>query len=81
MIGTIRTSLLTMMLAAWSAVAMAQNAPGGTENAPGTATPSPTTTGAVGNGDMGTWLWVVLAVVIIAGLLYYFLGRGRGTRI
>ncbi|MEZ0170456.1 hypothetical protein [Microvirga sp. TS319] len=81
MIGTIRTSLSTMMLAASSIVAMAQNAPDGTSGSPGTATPSPAATGAVADGDMSTWLWVVLAVVIIAGLLYYFLGRGRATRI
>lgn len=81
MIGAVGTSLLTMMPTAWSAVAMAQNAPGGTSGTPGTATTSPTATGAVGDGDMSTWLWIVLAVVIIAGLLHYFLGRGRATRI
>lgn len=81
MIGTIRTSLLLMMLTAWNAVAMAQTPPGGTTGAPATGTSAPAGTGAVGDGSTSTWLWVILAVVVIAGLLYYFLGRGRTTRI
>jgi len=81
MIRTLKASLLTMMLTAWSAIAMAQSAPGGTSGATGTAASSPTSTGAVGDGGTSTWLWVVLAVIVIAGLLYYFLGRGRATRI
>ncbi|WP_134496716.1 hypothetical protein [Microvirga pakistanensis] len=71
MIETIKVSLLTMMLTAWSALAMAQAPTGGTA-APGDA-------GAAGDGETSTWLWVVLAVVVIAALLYYFLGRGRRT--
>jgi hypothetical protein len=27
------------------------------------------------------WLWIIVAVVVIAALLYYFLGRGRSTRV
>lgn len=81
MTATIRTSLLLLMMTAWSAMAQTQNAPGGTSGTSGTATSSPATTGAVGDGGTSTWLWVVLAVVVIAGLLYYFLGRGRTTRI
>jgi hypothetical protein len=82
MIETIKVSLLTMMLTAWSALAMAQTAPGGPSGSPGGGTPSaPTTTGAVGEGETTTWLWAVIAIVVVAGLLYYFLGRGRATRI
>jgi len=81
MIETIKGLLLTMMLTAWSALAVAQTAPGGTPGGTtGGGTTSPPATGAVGDGDTMTWLWVVLAVVVIAGLLYYFLGRGRATR-
>jgi len=80
MIAALKISLLTMMLTAWSALAAAQTAPGGTSGSTGSGTSSPTTTGAV--GDEGTsWLWVVLAIVVVAGLLFYFLGRNRSTRI
>lgn len=85
MIETIKVSLLTMMLTAWSAIAMAQTTPGGPPGSPGSETSSPTTTapattGAVGGEGMN-WLWIVIAVVVIAGLLFYFLGRNRSTRI
>lgn len=85
MIETIKLSLLTMMLTAWSAIAMAQTSPGGTPGTPGTGTSPPTTTspgttGAVG-GDGTNWLWIVIAVVVVAGLLFYFLGRNRSTRV
>jgi hypothetical protein len=85
MIETIRVSLLTMMLTAWSAIAMAQTSPGGTPGTPGTGTSSPTTTspgttGAIGDGGTN-WLWIVIAVVVVAGLLFYFLGRNRSTRV
>ncbi len=81
MIETIKVSLLTMMLTAWSALAMAQTTPGGTPGDAGSGTAAPEATGTAGGGETSTWLWVVLAVVVIAGLLYYFLGRGRTTRI
>jgi len=81
MIETIKGTILAMMLTAWSAVAMAQTAPGGTSGTPDGTASAPATTGAVGDGETSTWLWVVLALVVIAGLLYYFLGRGRTTRI
>lgn len=72
MIEAIKISLLTMMLTIWSTIAMAQTAPGG-----GTSSPA---TGAVGDEGMN-WLWIVIAVVVVAGLLFYFLGRNRSTRI
>ncbi len=80
MIETLKVSLLTMMLTAWSAFAVAQTAPGGTSGTTGAGTSSPTTTGAVGDGGTN-WLWIVIAVVVAAGLLYYFLGRNRSTRV
>jgi len=80
MIETLKISLLTMMLTAWSTLAMAQTAPGGTSGTTGSGTSSPTTTGTVGDGGT-SWLWIVIAVVVIAGLLYYFLGRNRSTRV
>ncbi|WP_445500499.1 hypothetical protein [Microvirga sp. G4-2] len=85
MMGIIKVSLLTLMLTAWSAIAMAQTSPSGTSGTPGTGTSPPATTspGAAGAvGDDGTnWLWIVIAVVVVAGLLFYFLGRNRSTRV
>lgn len=80
MINTIKGSILTLMLSVWSSLAYAQTAPGGTSGSTGSGTSSPTTTGAVGDGGT-SWLWIVVAVVVIAGLLFYFLGRNRSTRI
>lgn len=81
MIETLKVSLLTMMLTVWSAIAMAQTSPGGT---PGGGTTSPGTTGAAPGATAGEgidWVWIIVAVVVIAALLYYFLGRGRSTRV
>jgi hypothetical protein len=86
MLETLKVSLLTMMLTAWSAIAIAQTSPGGTPGTPGggTASPSGTTTGATPGtaaGEGMDWIWIIVAVVVIAALLYYFLGRGRSTRV
>jgi hypothetical protein len=27
------------------------------------------------------WIWILVAVAVVAALLYYFLGRGRSTRV
>ena len=86
MIETLKVSLLTMMLTVWSAIAMAQTTPGGTPGTPGggTTSPSGTTTGANPGGAAGEgmdWVWIIVAVVVIAALLFYFLGRGRSTRV
>lgn len=78
MIEALKISMLTLMLTVWSGFAMAQTPPGGSSESPGTS--SPTTTGAVGD-EGSTWLWIVIAVVVVAGLLFYFLGRNRSTRI
>ncbi len=79
----LKISLLTMILMAWSAIALAQTSPGGSPGG-GTSSPSGTTTSA-NPGDVAgsgiNWLWIIVAVVVIAGLLFYFLGRGRSTRI
>ena len=68
-----KTSTLTMVLVAWSAFAMAQTPPGGT---PGTPAPSGATT-----GEGMDWLWIIGLIALVAVLLFYFLGRNRGTRI
>ena len=84
MIETLKVSLLTMMLTVWSTIAMAQTTPGGTPGTPGGGTTSPGTTGATPGAAAGEgmdWLWIIVAVVVIAALLYYFLGRGRSTRV
>ncbi|MBF9195054.1 hypothetical protein [Microvirga terrestris] len=84
MIETLKVSLLTMMLSVWSAIAMAQTSPGGTPGTPGGGTTSPGTTGATPGAAAGEgmdWIWIIVAVVVIAALLYYFLGRGRSTRV
>jgi hypothetical protein len=86
MIETLKVSLLTMMLTVWSTIAMAQTPPGGTPGTPGggTTSPSETTTGATPGAAAGEgmdWVWIIVAVVVIAALLYYFLGRGRSTRV
>lgn len=74
MIGSLKVWLLTTMLTVWSAVALAQTAPDS-----GT---SPATTGAVEDtGTTMSWLWFVVAVVVVFALLYYFFGRNRSTRI
>ena len=86
MIETLKVSLLTMMLTVSSAIAMAQTSPGGTPGTPGggTTSPSGTTTSANPGGAAGEgmdWIWIIVAVVVIAALLFYFLGRGRSTRV
>jgi hypothetical protein len=87
MIETLKVSLLTMILTVWSTIAMAQTSPGGTPGTPGggTTSPSGTTTSAdpaaAAAGDGMDWIWIIVALVVVAALLYYFLGRGRNTRV
>ena len=86
MIETLKVSLLTMMLTVWSAIAMAQTTPGGTPGTPGggATSPSGTTTGANPGGAAGEgmdWIWIIVAVVVIAALVFYFMGRSRNTRV
>lgn len=70
----IKLTFLTMTLAFYDAIAMAQTQPGGTT--------APTETGAVGDtGGTMSWLWFVIAVIVVFGLLYYLFGRNRSTRI
>ncbi|QRM31754.1 hypothetical protein [Microvirga sp. VF16] len=75
MLETIKTSALTMMLVAWSTIAMAQTPPSGT---PGTTPPAPSGTTT---GEGTDWLWIIALIAVVAVLLFYFLGRGRSTRI
>jgi heme/copper-type cytochrome/quinol oxidase subunit 2 len=78
MLETFRGSALTMMLTAWSVIAVAQTSPGGT---PGGATAPPAgTTSDAADGGMN-WLWIIALIAVVAVLLFYFLGRGRSTRI
>jgi hypothetical protein len=80
MIETLKVSLLTMMLTVWSTIAMAQTSPGGTPGTPGGGTTTSTDPAAAAGEGMD-WVWIIVAVVVIAALLYYFLGRGRSTRV
>ena len=84
MLEKLKTSILTMMLTVWSAIAIAQTSPGGTPGG-GATSPSGTTTGATPGdaaaGDGMDWIWIIVAVVVVAALLFYFLGRGRNTRV
>lgn len=78
MLETWKTSALTMMLMVLSTVAMAQTPPSGTPGGDTTA-PSGTTTGTTGEGM--DWLWIIALIAVVAVVLFYFLGRGRSTRI
>jgi len=84
MLQKLHASLMTFVLMVWSSLVVAQTAPGGT-TAPGTTSPTGTTTGgdpAAAAGEGMDWIWIAIAVIVIAALLYYFLGRRRsGTRI
>lgn len=73
MLTKLEASMLTVMLMAWSSVALAQTPPGGA------APPAGATTDAAANGM--DWLWIIALVAVVAGVLFYFLGRGRSTRI
>lgn len=73
MLETFKASALTMMLMVWSTVVMAQTSPGG-------ATPPAGTTPDAAGGGMD-WLWIIALIAVVAVLLFYFLGRGRSTRI
>ena len=55
---------------------------GVTTNANPGGAPSGVTTNANPGGTSGdglNWVWIVLALVVVAGLLFYFLGRRRST--
>jgi hypothetical protein len=74
---TFKVSALTMMLTAWSAIALAQTpsaTPGG-----GAAPPAGTKTDAAGGGM--DWLWIVAVIAVVAIVIFYFLRRGRSTLI
>jgi hypothetical protein len=80
MLANFKASVLTMILMVWSTFVVAQTTPGG-----GTTSPSGTTTStdpAAAAGDGMDWIWIIVALAVVAGLLFYFLGRRRtGTRI
>jgi hypothetical protein len=80
MLANFKASVLTMILTVWSTMVVAQTTPGG-----GTTSPSGTTTSANPGGAAGEgmdWIWIIVALAVVAGLLFYFLGRRRsGTRI
>ena len=79
MLANFKASVLTMILTVWSAMAVAQTTPGGTTSPSGTTT-SANPGGAAGEGM--DWIWIIVALAVVAGLLFYFLGRRRtGTRI
>ena len=91
MLATFKASVLTMILMAWTTLVLAQTPPAGTTTpgatppAGGATSPSGTTTSANPGGATGeglNWIWIILAVAVIAGLLFYFFGRRRsgGTR-
>jgi heme/copper-type cytochrome/quinol oxidase subunit 2 len=61
----------------WTALALAQTAPGGSSPA-GTATGA--NTGAA-TSESVNWVWIGLVVVVVAGALFYFVVRRRGTRV
>jgi LPXTG-motif cell wall-anchored protein len=61
-------SLLTVLLLAWSTMAFAQTAPE-TPAAPGT-----TSTGTELN-----WLWILIAVAVVAAAVWYFTRKRRTT--
>jgi hypothetical protein len=73
MLTNLKASMLTAMLMAWSTIAVAQTSPGGATPPAGT-----TTDAAAGGMD---WLWIIALVAVVAVVLFYFLGRGRSTRI
>ena len=79
MLANFKASVLTMVLMVWSTIVIAQTTPGG-----GTTSPSGTTTSTdpAAAGDGMDWIWIIVALAVVAGLLYYFLGRRRtDTRI
>jgi hypothetical protein len=57
---------------------VAQTSPGGTPGG-GAAPPAGTTTDAAGEGM--DWLWIIALIAVVAVVLFYFLRRGRSTRI
>ncbi len=73
MLTKLEASMLTVMLMAWTSVALAQTTPGGAAPPAGA-----TTDTAAGGMD---WLWIIALVAVVAVVLFYFLGRGRSTRI
>jgi hypothetical protein len=46
-----------------------------------TTTPSPGTGAATNGGGITDWWWVLLLVVVIAAAIWYFMDRGRRSRI
>ncbi|MBB4042204.1 hypothetical protein GGR34_003892 [Microvirga flocculans] len=64
---TFKAASLAAMLTAWSGIVMAQTSSGGVP------------TGVPQSGM--DWVWILVALIVVAALLFYFLGRGRGTRL
>jgi hypothetical protein len=73
MLTEFKASVLTVILMAWSTIALAQTPPGGASP------PAGAPTGTAGEGM--DWLWIIALIAVVAVLLFYFLGRGRSTRI
>ena len=79
MLGRLKASALTLILAMWSTWVVAQTPPAGAP-APGTQSPTGTTTSAdpaTAAGDGLNWVWIIVAVVVVAAFLVYFFGRRR----
>jgi hypothetical protein len=71
MLKKAQLSALTTILLVWSALAVAQTAPG-TPAAPGAGTTTDTTAGSGMN-----WLWIIIVLAIIIAAVWYFMRRRR----
>jgi hypothetical protein len=75
MLKQLQVSAFTTILLIWGAVASAQTAP----STPGTPGGSATNTETAAGGDLN-WLWIVIALAVVAAIVWYFM-RGRRTTI